>query len=115
MISCILKLAPATDESWESYRLRRGRECGTVARRQGLWSHHTAQRIMDWSEHIHRNHNNGWSGMLFHFMGSEWFMAQRIMMNSVSALGGRTGTRYKPGGPRTRFHDGVKVAKAHLE
>ena len=111
---CMIRLPPNPGESISAYHLRRGRACSRLAASEGKWSMIVADRITTWSKHIKRNHLNTWPGHLYAHMNGLWFQAKRITMGSLSAYGGRTGTRSTAGGPRTRYHEGVGAAEIFL-
>lgn len=110
----VVKVHLFQHESWEAWRLRKGRIVASRILPHGKWSKHVAHRIDTWAAHIVRNHNSGWAGHLYGWMPSEWFQIRRLFFGSKSVNSGRTDTRLKAGSPHVRYHDGVVAARDYL-
>ena len=110
---------PHPHETRKDFVMRRGRKSAEHAKYMGLWSIHVAKRICTWRAHILRNHvGSSWASHAFAHMDEHWYSARRTTNSTRAKIENRTGTttggrlftRTGAGRPKTRFHDGAKVA-----
>ena len=115
MVAIIMRIPMDPGELPGDYVRRRARRASEQCRQLGQWSLRYADRVVSWHDHLHRPLNaRSWAAQLYNFRGHAWLVAQRLAAGSVSVFAGRTGTRVAPGHVRTRWHDGVELAKEQL-
>ena len=110
LVACMMRLPRNPGEELAPYLRRRSLEAGRVCSRSLVWSELCAQRVVNWAAHLERRSAQSWATQAWHWRGSAWYEARRMLQNSRSAFGGKLGMRVSGGRPRTRFHDGVRLA-----
>ena len=113
LISVLFGIVPHSDEPYDAFCERRHNSSSAIARDMGLWSHAWANSVVNWSEHVQREHDPmTWSKHLLEWRGPEWLDLQRLLFSRPGHS--RTHTRCIAGAPATRWLDGVASAKRAL-
>ncbi len=121
MCSFLLPCEKLPTDDIDSYCRRRHRNANSLCNDVGLWSLVWCHRVVAWHDHIHRavNYNhicrpllNFQDSIWLQFKRSEWVSETLGHAQRNNSLAGRTGTRMNCGRPQTRWHDGLKLAKA---
>ena len=110
MLASLFNVSPSSSEPYEDFCQRRHAETAALAREMGLWSRQWAKSIVNWADHVDREHDPfTWSKDALEWRDSFWLQMQRFLHSGSS--GSRTRTRCSRGTPAKRWQDGVTDAR----
>ena len=99
LIAMLLQIRPVAEEDAAAFVQRRHGITSRLAQSTGRWSLKGMKCREDWRAHVSREADvHVWSQHVVGYRNSLWLEAARALLG-----GSRTGTRARPGRPRTRW------------